>query len=248
MKEYKTWTKLGTVLVTGVSLILCSWILGHYWKRTHVQNETVKVTGLATKDFISDLIVWRGNFSRKATTLKEAYDGLKTDADIIKGYLLKKGVSDSEMVFSAVNIMKDFRYITNANGQSSSVFDGFSLSQSVQIESHDVDNIERISREITDLINMGVEFYSQFPEYYSTRLADIKLEMLAQASMDAKTRALQIAENAGARLGELRNASMGIFQITGQNSSEDYSWGGTFNTTSKSKTASVTVKLEYYLK
>lgn len=41
---------------------------------------------------------------------------------------------------------------------------------------------------------------------------------------------------------------MGIFQITGQNSDEDYSWGGTFNTESKEKTASITMKLDYKVK
>jgi hypothetical protein len=41
---------------------------------------------------------------------------------------------------------------------------------------------------------------------------------------------------------------MGIFQITAQNSAEDYSWGGTFNTSSKRKTASITVKLEFEIK
>jgi hypothetical protein len=41
---------------------------------------------------------------------------------------------------------------------------------------------------------------------------------------------------------------MGIFQITGQNSGEDYSWGGTFNTSSKAKTASITMKLDYQIK
>ena len=34
-------------------------------------------------------------------------------------------------------------------------------------------------------------------------------------------------------------------QITGQNSAEEYSWGGSFNTTSKKKTATITVKLDY---
>ena len=54
-----------------------------------------------------------------------------------------------------------------------------------------------------------------------------------------------IASNSGADLGELSNANMGIFQITGQNSNEEYSWGGTFNTSDKNKTARITVKLEY---
>jgi len=38
---------------------------------------------------------------------------------------------------------------------------------------------------------------------------------------------------------------MGIFQITGQNSKETYSWGGTFNTDSREKSASITMKLTY---
>jgi hypothetical protein len=58
-------------------------------------------------------------------------------------------------------------------------------------------------------------------------------------------RAEQIASNSNASLGNLRNATMGIFQITGQNSSEEYSWGGTFNTAAKNKTASITMRLEF---
>jgi hypothetical protein len=49
----------------------------------------------------------------------------------------------------------------------------------------------------------------------------------------------------GAGVGRLKKADMGVFQIVAQNSSEDYSWGGSFNTASKRKTATITVKLEY---
>ena len=69
--------------------------------------------------------------------------------------------------------------------------------------------------------------------------------MIAEATKDANTRAKKIADNADGKLGRLKNAAMGVFQITGQNSSEDYSWGGKFNTDSKGKTASITMKLEY---
>ena len=71
--------------------------------------------------------------------------------------------------------------------------------------------------------------------------------MLASATKDGRTRAENIAENAGGKIDHLSSADMGIFQITGQNSSEDYSWGGTFNTSSKNKTASITVKLDFSL-
>ena len=69
--------------------------------------------------------------------------------------------------------------------------------------------------------------------------------MISKATEDARLRAEKIAEFSGGKLGELESAKMGVFQITGQNSNENYSWGGTFNTSSKEKTASITMKLVY---
>ena len=66
-----------------------------------------------------------------------------------------------------------------------------------------------------------------------------------EATEDARIRAEKIAEFSGGKLGKLESARMGIFQITGQNSKESYSWGGTFNTSSREKTASITMKLTY---
>ena len=59
--------------------------------------------------------------------------------------------------------------------------------------------------------------------------------MISKATEDARLRAEKIAEFSGGKLGKIVSAKMGVFQITGQNSNEDYSWGGTFNTSSKEK-------------
>ncbi|WP_394364207.1 SIMPL domain-containing protein [Formosa algae] len=122
---------------------------------------------------------------------------------------------------------------------------GYELTQSLEIESKDVDKIEKVSREITELLNQGVQFYSQAPRYYYTKLADLKIEMISKATEDARLRAENIAKYSGGALSDLESAKMGIFQITGQNSGEDYSWGGTFNTANREKTASITMKLVY---
>ena len=76
----------------------------------------------------------------------------------------------------------------------------------------------------------------------STEMAD--LEKFA-ATEDARLRAENIVDKSGATLGDLLNADMGVLQIVGQNSNESYSWGGTFNTSSKKKTASITIDLRY---
>jgi uncharacterized protein len=95
------------------------------------------------------------------------------------------------------------------------------------------------------LINSGVEFYSEKPEFYYTKLGQLKIEMIAEATKDAATSAQKITANAGGKVGSLKSASQGIFQIVAQNSNEDYSWGGSCNTSSKKKTATITMKLEY---
>ena len=53
------------------------------------------------------------------------------------------------------------------------------------------------------------------------------------------------SESSKSILGQLLTAKMGVFQIIAKNSSENYSWGGRHNKTSKHKTATVTAKLEY---
>ena len=83
------------------------------------------------------------------------------------------------------------------------------------------------------------------PRYYYTKLADLKHEMIKKATEDARQRAEIIAAESGGSLGELRDARMGVFQITGQYSDEDYSWGGSFNTADKEKTATITINLTY---
>ncbi|MFM7901837.1 MAG: SIMPL domain-containing protein, partial [Bacteroidota bacterium] len=188
-----------------------------------------------------------GNGVRRfITVLKGAYAELDRDRETIRKYLNTKGIKDANIVFSAVGINKEFQTIYDSEmNVKEQRFAGYLLDQSVTIESKEVDKVEDISRQVSELINSGVEFYSQDPQYYYTKLSELKIEMIAQATKDANERAKKIAENAGSSVGSLKNANMGVFQIVAQNSSEDFSWGGSFNTSSKRKTANITVKLEY---
>jgi len=236
---------LNTIIV-AIAVIVSAFLFSNAFRNRNRSENTISVTGLGKKDFVSDLIVWSGSFSRKSLTLKEAYAALDADRDKIKSYLSGKGISAGEVVFSAVNFNKDYNFIYNENGSTKEqIFTGFTLTQTVTVQSKDVNKIEDISRQSSELINSGIEFYSNPPEYYYTKLAELKIRMIAEATKDAQTRAKSIAENAGAGLGHLKKSDMGVFQITGQNSSEDFSYGGSFNTASKNKTANITVKLVY---
>ena len=236
-----------SALIFSVAIVVAAVVLGNTWRKTHETKEMIKVVGLAEKEFVSDLVVWSGSYSRRSMTVQDAYAALKKDAESIRQYLVSKGVDPKQITFSAVNSNKEYRGVYNDKGvQIDRVFDGYFLSQTVTIESNAVDKIELIAREVTELLNMGIEFESYAPRYYYTKLAQLKLDMLAAAATDARKRAETIAENAGGGLGGLRNAAMGVFQITAPFSEdEEYSYGGTFNTSSKQKKASITARLEF---
>ncbi len=232
-------------LILGLAAVLSVAIAANAYSNRDRGSDAIRVTGLGKKDFKSDLIVWSGRFARQRETLQQAYAQLDADRNTVAEYLRGKGVSDGDVTFGAVDINKEFDTWYDDRGNRHSTFLGYRLSQEVNIESKDVEGIEAIAREVTELINQGLEFNSYAPQYYYTQLSELKIEMIAAATEDARVRAEQIAENAGAKLGALQSGDMGIFQIIGQNSNEDYSWGGTFNTSSKMKTATITMKLRF---
>lgn len=235
-------------LIFAIAIVAASFILAGAYKTKFTQQQTIAVTGLSEYDFESDLVVWNGNFSRRNSDMKTAYAQLKSDENAIRDYLKSQGVTDAEMIFSSVNILKDYDNYRDASGNYYNRFIGYNLQQDVKIESKNLNKIEKVSREITQLIDAGVELNSQEPQYYYTKLSELKIELLAKASADARARAETISNNSKAKLGKLIKANMGVFQITGQNSNEDYTYGGAFNTVSRKKTASITIKMEFATK
>ena len=236
-------------LIIAAAIILAVLLAASTIRYKFKAPETITVTGLAEKDFIADQIVWSGNFVRNGLDLKTAYDQIKADEAVIKRYLNGSGIPDTSIVFSSVNMNRNYEQRYDPNGRViGSTFTGYNLSETVTVDSRNLDMVEKMSREITNLLQKGIELNSSSPSYYYSRLNELKIDLLAKASADAKQRAESIAKNSGATLGDLRKANMGVFQITGKNSNEDYSYGGAFNTTSKEKTASITLKVDYQVR
>lgn len=240
---------IGT-FIAGVSLIIAVvFAVNGFVGYKQNAGGGITASGSATRDFSSDLIVWRGSFSAYGESTMAAYDMIKKDAGLVEDYLIDHNVPKESIVFSSVDIFPDYRQIYNDAGYNiGSELVGYSLSQRLTIQSTDVDNIETISRDITDLIGSGVNFFSEAPEYYYTKLSELKLELIDEATADANARISIMAEKAGGKVGKLLSATLGTFQITAQNSATDsYIAGGAFNTWSREKTMFINVKLHYAL-
>ncbi len=242
--------KIIIAIIFSVAIVGGLWIAGHYLNKAKGQPQTVSVVGGAERDFDSDLIVWNISYDVLNPDIKSGYAELKKMTQIVKKYLKDQGISEDEMDFHAVTNSKETDYQYNSETHTSrTIFIGYRLTQSVRIESKNVEQVEKVQRQISELLDRGINVEDNGMAYYYTKLSDLKIEMLAEATENARMRAETIAKGAGSSLGELKVANMGVFQITAPNSpDEDYSWGGTFNTSSKKKRASINMRLTYYVR
>ncbi len=205
---------LGVALALG--LIVSAFILSNTLFKIKSEGQEIKVKGYAEMKIKSDLGTWTCNIVSRSFDMVGAYDKLQTSVSKTKRYLLKFGIKSDDMTISSVNTNKIIK--RNEKGMLTNEIIGYSLDQSITIKSNNVELIQTIANESTSLIQQGIEIYSYAPQYFYTKLNDLKISMLGKATKDAKLRAEQLAENSGSEVGTLKWASQGVFQITPENS------------------------------
>jgi uncharacterized protein len=217
MSDERWGTFLGGVAL-AVGLVIASAIGGWAFVKGKRGDQTITVTGSAKKSIRSDLVIWRAGVSYQATVLTDAYRSLSESVPRVKSYLIGKGIPENQITISS--IASQTLHSKTSAGEESDQISGYSLRQELEVRSNDVDKIAQIARQATELINQGILIESQAPQYHYTKLGDLKIEILAEAAKDAKTRAEQIAKSTGSSIGSVRSARMGVLQITPAGSSE----------------------------
>lgn len=230
-------------LVLAAGLVISATSLGRTWLKIK-DGQSVSVTGSARKAVLSDLIVWKGSFSVEATTLLAAQQQLKVDLAKVEGFLRDKNVTNYTIGTIAI---QERRSSLHRDGESSDRLAGFRLTQTVEIRSPDVERIARLDGETVALVEQGVVFTTEAPKFIYTKAGEAKIEMLAEATKDARARADQIAVQGGRAVRQLSDAHMGVFQITPVYSLQA-SWDGMNDTSSLEKTITAVVTATFSLK
>ena len=171
-----------------------------------------------------------------------AFEKLGDDLEKVKKYRLSKGIREDEIIASQIST--SVLYKKNEKGYDTNEIEGYILSQSLEVRSYDVVKVDDVARQSTELIHQDIQFISQAPEFFYTKLAELKVEMLAKATENAKTRAKSMAASTGNKIGLMRSAKMGIFQITPVNSYE-VSWYGNNDTSSYEKKVTAVVNVDF---
>jgi hypothetical protein len=202
-------------LIVGIAAVIATCIVAITFANIKDNDQSITTTGSAKQVIVSDLGVLRGTITVQAASPVEAYQQLQTEKPIVLNYLKSKGFSEGAIEFQTSNTYANYLY--NQNGQQIGI-SSYTTSQSISVSSTDVNKVKEVSLDISSLVEQGVNFMVHSPEYYYTKLGDIKIEIQAEAARDAMTRGERIAAATGRKLGALRRARMGVIQITPENS------------------------------
>ena len=176
------------------------------------KNENITVTGSASKIVKSDSAKLGFSIRTRKINQKESFSYLKSQTPNVIKYLEEKGIKKEDIDVKSMNGYNVYRQ--NNNGYSTNEIIAYDASQHIEIKSSDVLKIKEISTDIQSLIDKGINIEVYSPEYFYSDLASIKIDLLKEASLDAKQRAKSMLEATNAHVGKVSSMRMGVFQIT----------------------------------
>lgn len=210
-------------VIISVSFLIGIIIFVSAWKSNYSSSQTITVTGSAKQNITSDFAVLKGTLFVESPNAESAYKELEREKPILFNYLKSKGFPQDKIELSTITNFPVYQL--SSTGQQTNTVIAYNYSQRISIQSEDVYKIKAISLEISSLIEKGVNFRVEMPEFHYLKLADLKIEIQAAAAKDAMIRAEKIAEATGRKLGPMRSAKMGVLQITPRFSNQVSDYG-----------------------
>lgn len=240
MKEQHPLVILGYIL-GGSFLIAVAIVAGTLFK-IRASSDTVSVTGSAKIQVTSDKAKWTTQVSRtvRQSDLKAGYAQIASDSALAKAFILSQGVTEAELTISPISMVDIYQQDQAAERR-------YSLTQTFTVQSDDVAKITTAANNVATVVNKGVIFSTIGVEYYYSKLADARIQLLSQAITDAKVRATEMAKNSGRKVGSLKSVSSGVVQVQSLNST-DVSDYGSYDTSQVEKQITVSVKALFSFK
>lgn len=229
-------------LTLPIAVVFSTHLARKSFERVKMDAQTVTVKGYAELPITSDRAEWSTRIVERNSDLAQAYAALERNRQTLLQYLESQGF-DSDAVTPGPVGISELRK-RDEKGNYTNDIEFYVIGQRFSIASKDVQRIAKTARGAGDLISGGINLDSDAPSYLYTKLDEKKLEMLEQATDNARQRAVRLVGGDESRLGGLRTASQGVFQITPAFSNE-VSGGGYNDTSSLNKVIKAVVTIEY---
>jgi uncharacterized protein len=232
------------MLALAAAIVIGALFASNSIKESRADSD-ITVTGSARKAITSDLVQWKGSIAAESSNLQNATAELKKNVERLRQFVASNG-NGVKLELAPISSEALTYERTNADGSRQTI-PGYRVRQRLQVESNDVQAVTTLAGKTAEnMLSNGIPFEAEL-SYLYTKLADLRIEMLEEATSDAKKRAEVIAKGAGVGIGAPRNARVGVFQITPKNNPtvDDY---GAFDTSSIEKEITAVVSVAFALK
>lgn len=214
-RDGRTKLYLSTAAVLAVGMIAGGYLLGNGLVRAKDADRSVTVRGLAERDVKADLATWTIAYSATAHDLATAQASVDRDTRAIQAFFKELGFPDEALQPTGANVSQ-----YNQDG-----VPNFTVRQRISLRTNDIARAERAVRRQFELVRRGVVLEEGSGMAYTfTKLNDVKPEMVAAATKDARRAAEQFAEDSDTSVGGIKQATQGYFEITGRDG-EGGGWG-----------------------
>lgn len=225
------------VIISG-GLIVAALVFGVFFYAARSHDQTIRVVGYATEEFEADIIKWNFNFSVIVPLdgLESGYEEMNRKLKIFNRIWESKKINVSEMNIQPVQVQKHY-------GEYGKIV-GHILQQNLYIISQEIEAVEKIAVNPVEFTRQGLAFEYSNIEYFSSRLPEIKKQLLAKATVNARERAEEIIGATDTKIKKLLSARAGVFQIT-EPFSTDVAGYGIHTTSTRRKNIKVTVSAAF---
>lgn len=178
------------------------------------RDRVVTVRGLAEKEVNADKVTWPIVCKEVGNDLPTLYNRIKDTNDAIVGFLVANGVQQSEIAVNAPDIvdLQADRYASDKLAHR------YNVTSVVTVTSSDVEKVRSLIDRQAELLKQGIAItagdYQYRIMYEYTNLNDIKPEMIADATRNARAAANKFAADSDSRIGKIKTATQGQFTIS----------------------------------
>lgn len=198
----------------AIGIAVGGWFAGSALVRGRAADRIVTVKGVSEREVQADLALWPIQFVAAENDLALAQRRIGESAKQVTTFLTRHGVDMSQVELQNLSVTdtQANRYGGQPGGRR------FVINQTIMVRSTAPDVVFKASQQVGELVDAGVVLNSEgpwsgSPTYLFTRLNDVKPEMIAEATANAREAAQQFAEDSGSRLGGIRRANQGLFVI-----------------------------------
>jgi len=204
---------LRTVLLS-IAIVLAGLVIGGGIQRFRLADRSVTVKGVAERDVRADIALWPIRIVASGTELAPTQDKLAADQSIVRRFLASHGIDSSHVELLSLEVVDKRSNPYEGNPNSAR----FAINATLVARSEQPERIRAASQDVGQLVAAGVALSSgggwgTGPTYLFTRLNELKPPMLAEATTSAREAAAEFAKRSGARVGNIRRAQQGLFEI-----------------------------------